>query len=199
MIIYCFISHNSVVQKDYDRIKKMMEELNHMQYCVIYGGKRNIENDHVVHIDCDDTYAGLPDKINKTMKYFSSDKKIDYVFKTDRTCIVKKIFDNESIQNIDYAGRILQFRSSTYHYWKCEKTSNWYNKPFNGKNIKYCSGVGYLLSKKSIGIISNDNLEYKNHIYEDYYVGQLLGKKNILPKHINCKQYFFDPEHADCF
>jgi hypothetical protein len=91
-IKYCFISHNRVVQKDYYRIKTMMESLKYNDYYIIYGGKRHIENNHVVHIDCDDAYSGLPEKLNKTMKHLALDNNIDYVFKTDRTCIVKKIF-----------------------------------------------------------------------------------------------------------
>lgn len=198
MILYLFISHNAVVVNDYHRISTMMQSLNYDHYLIVYGGEKHIENNYVVHINCDDSYAGLPSKTNKTMKYLSLNEKIDYVFKTDRTCIVKKIFDKTVIKDFDYCGRRIRFQNPNYHKYKCEKTSPWYNKSFNGSEIIYCAGPGYILSKKAMKIIAKDE-NYTNHIYEDYYVGETLKKHNILGVDIPIKEYFYDPEHGGLF
>lgn len=198
MIKYCFISHNSVIFNDYGRIKEMMIELNCDDYLIFYGGEKHIENDHVVHLDCDDSYCGLPNKINKMHKYLSLFQDIEHILKIDRTVKIHKLIDTKFLRDIDYCGKICRFSIPTYHFNKCEKTSKWYNKRFDGEAIVYCSGGGYILSKKCINIIASDN-NYENHIYEDYYVGATLKPHGILPKNFPIKDYFYDPDHVKLF
>lgn len=198
MILYCFISHGSVVISDYLRIKTMMDKLNYNEYCIVYGGDKSIENDHIKHIECRDGYCDLPEKINKTIKHISKIKKYTYIFKSDRTGIVTRLFSESKLSNIDYGGNVFLFQNPKYHFSKCEKKSKWYNKPFNGKKVKYCCGGGYILSKKAANIIAlNDS--YAEHVYEDYYVGSILKQNDISPIQVDIKNYFYDPEHPNLF
>lgn len=197
-LYYCFVSHNSVVSQDYDRIKNMMYELGCNDYFIFYGGEKYIENDRIVHLECDDSYCGLPDKLNKMYKYLTLHHNIKYILKIDRTVQIHKLINTKSLHDINYCGKICRFSISTYHFNRCEKTSKWYNKEFNGEPILYCSGGGYILSKQSINIIANDN-NYNNHIYEDYYVGSTLKSHDILPTNFPIKEYFYDSNHMRLF
>jgi hypothetical protein len=199
MILYCFISHGSVVINDYHRISSMMQTLNYDEYCIIYGGNnKNIQNKYVTHIECQDGYCDLPEKINKSIKYISNLNKYDYIFKCDRTGVFTKIFDESIFYNIDYGGKIIKYQNPTFHFQKCEKTSKWHDKPFNGEKIFYCSGGGYIFSKKGANFVSMDD-SYSEHVYEDYYIGSIMKKSGILPKKIDIKDYFYDTEHPKLF
>jgi len=176
-----------------------MDDLNYNNYCIVYGGEKKLENNHVIHLDCDDTYCGLPNKINKTFKYLNIHKEFSHVLKIDRTCIFKKIIPPELLRHVDYCGRkIHNFGNfaSDYHFnRKCDPNSKWYNKLFHGKPINYCAGDGYFLSKRAINIIAQDK-NYDNHIFEDYYVADTLREHEIFPMYFSiAKNYFYDPEH----
>jgi len=198
MILYLFISHNAVVVHDYLRISAMMQSLNYDHYLIVYGGNKHIENNYVAHIECQDGYCDLPEKVNKSIKYIDNLNKYDYVFKCDRTGIIIKPFDDNVFSGTDYGGKKIQFGNPDYHKCKCEKTSPWYHKSFNGDKIIYCSGGGYILSKRAMNIVAKDE-NYRNHIYEDYYVGETLKKHNIFGVDIRIKEYFYDPEHPKLF
>lgn len=194
-IVYCFISHSKVINEDYDRISSMMQSLDYNNYLIFYGGNYCKENEHIKYIYCDDSYIGLPNKINHMCKYINdNESEIDFIVKLDRTVKIRKIFDYRNFPS-DYCGRLILFRSGTYHFKRCEQHSKWYNKEFIGEPIFYCSGGGYVLSKKAINIIAKDNL-YHNHVYEDYYVGFTLRQNGIVPKRISLKDFLYDPEHA---
>lgn len=197
-LYYCFISHNSVVLQDYDCIKDMMYKLGCNNYFIFYGGKRQMESDRIIHLECDDSYCGLSDKINKMCKYLALNNNIKHILKIDRTVKIHKLINTESLHNINYCGKIIKFSIPTYHFNRCEKTSKWYNKEFNGESILYCSGGGYILSKRSVDIMAKDK-NYENHVYEDYYVGSTLKSNDILPTSFPIKEYFYDPDHVRLF
>lgn len=202
-ILYCFISHGSEIQSDKSIIKNMMRFLNYDNYIIVCGGEPTAKLEkNILYLDCDDSYAGLPEKINKLHKYIDEMLNIDYLAKLDRTITVKKLVDQNTIENKDYCGAVIQFinhpKTSSYHFNKCSKSSNWYEKPFIGKEIKYCIGGSYILSKKAIKIIAKDN-SYSNHIYEDYYTASVLFDYGILPESINIKNYFDDINHPDIY
>lgn len=197
-LVYCFISHNSVVSQDYDRIKEMMYELGYDDYFIFYGGERHIENGRIVHLHCDDSYCGLPDKINKVYKYINLHTNISHIIKLDRTTFINNLIPTTDIENIDYAGIIRKFSIPNYHFKKCEPSSKWYKKEFNGDSILYCSGGGYILSKKSINLMAEDN-SFTNHVYEDYYVGYVLKQYGILPQIFPIQKYIYDHEHKRLF
>lgn len=198
MILYLFISHNAVIVSDYLRISTMMQSLNYDHYLIVYGGNKHIQNNYVTHIECQDGYCDLTEKVNKSIKYIHNLNKYDYVFKCDRTGVIIKPFDENALSGIDYGGKRIMFQNEKFHYRKCEKTSKWYNKPFYGEKIIYCSGGGYMLSKKAIDIVAmNDS--FLDYAYEDYYIGSIMNKNNIEPQNFKIKDYFYDPEHPKLF
>lgn len=195
MILYCFISHNRAVEKDYGRISNMMQNLS-CEYRIFYGGPKFLENENIIHLDCDDTYIGLSDKTNKLCRYINSNIDTNYIIKLDRSIEILDPIDETSLKH-DYMGKTLKFINRYFHFNKTPINSKWYNKAFDGPEIKYCDGgSGYILSKKSVTIIANDDSQ-KDFPYEDYYVGYILKKYDILPKCMHMENFFYDNRSHD--
>lgn len=202
--LYCFVSHNDKIIEDTITIKNMMDKLSYNDYIIVYGGeKQHIQDDHVVYLDCDDSYCGLPEKINLMFKYVFSVDRYDYAIKLDRTTTIKKLLPNHF--PAEYMGHIYMYilnkpKTGKNHFGKCHENHKWYNKKFEGgEGILYCSGVAYILGKVPISIVASDDTLYKNNIYEDYYVGFLLRSKNIKPSALKLKDFFYDVEHPGIF
>lgn len=201
--LYCFISHGEKILEDKISIPIMMKSIELNNYFIFYGGKNySIDHDKIIHLDCDDLYCGLPEKINRMFKYVVFNYDNNFYIKLDRTVKIHKPLKTEHM--LDYGGYVHTFqankeKSGKYHFKKCNVESVWYNKPFVGSQIKYCSGIVYMLSRDNAKIISEDNTVYKNHVYEDYYVGSILNTRDIYPKTLPIKEYYFDNEHKWMF
>lgn len=199
-ILYCFVSYQEKILEDSIIISKMMNQLNYDNYIIVYGGKtnKNIQSSKVIYLDCEDCYCGLPNKVNTIFKYVNN-LNYDFFVKLDRTTKVKKILPK--LLSHKYMGYIWKYSSSgTNHFNRCEnKNHPWNTKQFYGSPIFYCSGAAYVLSKESVDIIAQDNEEYKNHIYEDYYIGYLLNKFNINPEWLTIRNFFDDQDHPKIF
>lgn len=202
-IIYCFVSHGEKILEDAERIPNMMSSLNYNDYIIVYGGdKKNIEHhNNIIHLNCDDSYCGLPEKINMMFKYVDN-LKYNYSVKTDRTTVIRKLLPNHMPKK--YMGHIYKYRlnrpiTGFAHMSRCDDNHPWKNKKFNGDGILYCSGTAYVLDKECVSIVANDNTEYKLNVYEDYYVGNLLNKKEIYPFPLKVKDFFYDADHPAIF
>lgn len=181
--------------------------LNRVSNSIIFYGNPNLKHpylfkDRVLQVKCQDTYDYLPDKVLLMIKavlkivYFNN---ITHILKIDDhdTSINNKVFNIlNSIKLYDYCGQQVsrptdnihynsQFRK--YHYGKCPKKSYWDNKIYRGNFCHYClGGSGYLLSRKSMNILSKtySSKIYKTYIYEDVMIALFLKKKNIYPNKI---------------
>lgn len=192
-MFYIFISYNSKILEHYNELSSIMSKLEYSYYAIFYGGcKKNIFNKHVIHIDCDDTYEGLPNKIHNICKYIKSNpifKQFSYFCKIDATSPIKSLISNLGCD--DYYGIIAGewcFNRSN-HFGKCSKDSPWNCKMYNGKFTPYCLGGCYVFSKKALKAISETPNDCEHDIYEDLYVGQTLNKHNIHPTGLYTKDY----------
>lgn len=197
MILYCFISHNSAILNDTSEINRIMSQLDYPHYKIFYGGiNLGIDDDHVVHIECEDTYEGLPNKIYSVCKYIANNsifKKYSHFCKVDCTAKFKKLLP---VLDKDYYGYLCpetdppEFRR-TYHQGKCSKNSVWNHKKYEGQFVVYCAGgFCYVLSNKAINCIANNPNNNTQDIYEDLYVGQKLLQCGIIPEHLNTTPFF---------
>lgn len=197
MMLYCFISHSGAILDDKDNTYALMSKLNYLDYKIFYGGiNHSIEDDHVVHLNCDDTYEGLPNKIYSICKFISNTdliNKYSHFCKVDCTTKLKKLLPN---MNEDYYGYLCREKDPpeyrrTYHQGKCSKNSVWNKKRYDGQFVVYCAGgFCYVLSRKSVQCISNKPNNSDEDIYEDLYVGQKLLSCNILPTYLNTTPFF---------
>jgi hypothetical protein len=64
--------------------------------------------------------------------------------------------------------------------------------------VPWClGGTGYLLSRLSIDIISNANIQYTQEIYEDLAIAKILFNNNIQPKNIKkWSSFVFSADHS---
>lgn len=197
-MLYCYISYKQKIMEDIMPISSIMCKFGYDDYLIFYGGKEkiHIESDKVIHLDCDDTYEGLPNKTHSLCKYFLTSElshKYTHICKTDRSTIIKQLIPY--LPQLDYYGYTQSGSDPpdyrrTYHYGKCSQNSEWNNKKYTGEFVTYCGGgVCYVLSQKSIKIIAGTPDDPTSEIYEDLYVGKTLFKNKIYPYHLDTLKY----------
>jgi hypothetical protein len=201
-LLYCFISHESVLLEDISKWTNICNKYNILNYIIVCGNKKkNYRQDHVLFLSCDDTYEGLSDKIY-TMFNFLIESNMEYKFyaKIDRYINLLQPI-NLSILNSDYCGSCVKTKDGYdgnrwWHKNKCSKHSQWNNKPYPGKFIPWCrGGSGYFLSNKAAKIIGCNPPDLNYHIYEDLYVAETLLRFKIQASHIfNLQNYLIDPD-----
>lgn len=196
-ILHCFISHQAQINSDILRITKECKNHNISDYIIVCGGySESYIDDHVLYLDCNDSYEGLPDKIYNLCKYLYNNYKLyDFYAKLDRDIrIVQPI--SKTLELTDYCGALLTKEGyRDWHFNKCSSTSDWNQKLYSGKYVPWCNGgKGYFLSTKALKIISDNPPDCNYHIYEDVYVANtLLDIGNIKAKNLhNLKNFFKD-------
>lgn len=193
MVLYLFITHKKNLDKSLERISKMMSS----DYVVACGGsiKDNYDEDlKLINLNCNDGYAGLPEKVMKSFHFIVSDprfEKYTHIAKLDDDMVVSK-----KIENIDgdYIGNV--------HYgdgnrqWHIGRCGNFWDRiPYLGEFKPWCmGGFGYIVSRSSLEKIC-PNFNYLDHIYEDVYIGLLMNRIGVIPKKINTRDYFVSPDH----
>lgn len=197
MILYCYITHNAKVIEDSQHIQQTMLDINYSHYKIFYCGQDlKLKDKTIIHLECNDFYEGLPNKIHNICQFINSSYLKNYyshIYKIDATNKIKKIVP--IVDNQDYYGFILynqnvvEFRRR-YHFGRCSKDSLWNTKRYDGEFVPYCAGgYGYVLSSKAIECIANNPNNDNEDIYEDLYVAQTLKKCNIKPHYFDTRPY----------
>lgn len=193
MTLYVFITHQKNLHNCYDRILSMMGS----DFVVVQGGfikDSYNEEKRILNLNCNDGYAGLPEKVMKTFHYLISDERFNeytHFCKLDDDMQVIKKFDNLSD---DYLGNV--------HYgdgnrqWHIGRCGNFWDKiPYLGDFKPWCmGGFGYVVSRLALEK-TLPNFNYLDHIYEDVYIGNLMYNKGIIAKSINIKDFVVSPDH----
>lgn len=193
MMFYYFISHGKKLIEHYDIVSTIMNKLNYSHYLIFYGGDQIDHNSqHIAHINCDDTYEGLPNKIHEISKFLILNpnySKYSYFCKSDCTSPIKSLIP--IIKDYDYYGIITgeKYFSRNYHFNKCSSNNEWNVKSYDGLFVPYCVGACYVLSRKSLSIVANNPNNPQKDIYEDLYVGKKLYNNKIYPKYLDIKKY----------
>jgi hypothetical protein len=193
MTLYIFITHQKNFENCYPRIKEMMQE----DFIVVSGGYISDsfdEENRVLKLNCNDVYAGLPEKVLKSFHFVLSDDrftKYDYFCKLDDDMKVIKRF--ESLEG-DYLGNVHYVDGNrNWHRGRCGNF--WDQIPYIGEFVPWCmGGFGYVVSRNALSKCL-PNFDYINHIYEDVYIGLLLKSKNIDPINTDIKNYLVSPDH----
>lgn len=200
-ILYCFVSHSLTINKDIISIKQKCNNNNITDYIICYGnGNDTFDSiNHTIHLNCNDTYEGLPDKIHKFYKFLSQNlNNYSFYLKLDRSIkIHKKI---TLLNNNDYQGFVIPYIKEANRGWhlnKCSLYSKWNTKLYDGIYVPWCGGgYGYILSNKALNVVAANPPDLNNEIYEDLYVAKVLNTNNIKPSHIdNLSDYLDDEEY----
>ena len=203
MILYVFISCQSKLDQCKNKITSMMNNLNCNDYVIVIGGNTENtydKNTHILKLNCNDFYEGLPEKVIKTFKYISENtnfNKYKYICKMDQDTQVRKLLTENMLT--DYCGFVNRSGKGNrkWHIGKCSKNNKFNIMKYMGHFPHWCmGGFSYVLSKKAINLIKDDE-KYLDEIYEDVYIGKLLEKIDIKPSHIRkLKQYIRSPDHV---
>lgn len=163
--------------------------------------------DHVVKLDVDDTYEGLPSKVVAAILWGTAND-YDYFFKVDSdvfmmpTKFMAFLKRNAIDKGVDWMGSENKMRETDENPsgWKCSLSRVWHfgkcsrpelnSMPYEGVNpISVDGGHGYFLSKRAMrGVTEYVDAMYdlmeKNkyvNIYEDQMVSHILINQGFLP------------------
>ena len=208
-ILYIFISCQKRINQCYNRIINMMKDLDIQSFIIVLGGYLNniyMEHKHILKLNCNDYYEGLPEKVIKTFNFIGNNDKLNYYnyyCKIDDDIIIQK---NINIKLSDYCCSKIKYKiddnvDRTWHMYKCSENSKFNYNEYEGTYVLWClGGNGYIISNKSLKIICNEftlnELNYSNEAYEDVFIAKLLHKNNIFPKKIKMlNDYIYSSEH----
>lgn len=193
MTLYVFITHQKNLINCYERISTMMID----NFVIVQGGfikDYYDEEKKIINLNCNDGYAGLPEKVMKTFHFLISDERFDdytHFCKLDDDMSVINRFEKLSD---DYLGSVHYGDGNRqWHIGRCG--NHWDKIPYIGIFRPWCmGGFGYVVSRNALSKIL-PNFNYLDHIYEDVYIGLLMNEAGFFPKKINIKNYVVSPDH----
>jgi hypothetical protein len=181
----------------------MMNELKNDNYIIVTGGHdecKYSQDKHLLEINCNDYYEGLPEKVIKTYKFIYESKifnNFTHFCKLDDDIVIRQII-NTSILT-EYCGNVHSTRTGNrkWHINRCSKDSLFNTTEYTGIFVPWClGGCGYIISRNSLKILSADT-NYYNEIYEDLYVAKILRCKKIGPTNISdLSRYIYSRDHS---
>jgi hypothetical protein len=123
-----------------------------------------------VHLNCDDSYAGLPFKTREICKWVSG-KRVDHVYLCDTdTFVYVPYLLTSGFEKYDYMGHMLHHLGIFFPY----KTTDLNGAPEDHpKCYTWASGgMGYFLSKRATVEAA---YQFPNSWAEDLWIGQVVG------------------------
>ena len=200
-LLYVFITCEVRFPKCYDRIKDMMKLLDLEDYIIIKGGNIQEEYDiesHILNLNCNDFYEGLPEKIIKTFTFLYNSplfSKYTHFCKIDDDIEIKNLLTDDIL--FDYCGHLNNNYDGSrgWHIGRCSENSIFNTTEYKGEYVPWCEGgYGYILSKTVLEFIVKET-NYYNEIFEDVYIAKILHSNNVFPVHINIKHYLYSKDH----
>lgn len=203
MLLYIFVSCKSRIERCYSRITNMMNELKNDNYIIITGGNgeyKYSKDKHLLEIDCNDYYEGLPEKVIKTYKFIYESALFDsftHFCKLDDDMLIRNLIHNYLLT--EYCGKVNNRRTGDrkWHIGRCSKDNLFNTTEYTGPYVPWClGGCGYIISRNSLKILSSD-VNYYNEIYEDLYVAKILHDKKITPTNVSdISRYIYSKDHS---
>ena len=203
MLLYIFITCKSRIEHCYSKIKNMMNELKNNNYIIVTGGHNEYKyshDKHLLELNCNDYYEGLPEKVIKTYKFiFESGlfSNFTHFCKLDDDMVIRKLINTSMLS--EYCGTVNNSRTGNrkWHIGRCSKDSLFNTTEYRGPYVPWClGGCGYIISINSLKILST-HTNYHNEIYEDLYVAKILYNKQINPTNIpNLSKYIYSKDHS---
>lgn len=199
MTLYVFITHKSNLERCRPRISEMMESkyTADPDYVIVTGGSGRDhyeEESRTIHLNCNDKYVGLPEKVMKTFHFLLSDERFErytHFAKLDDDMTVERRLEGLSG---DYMGNVHHVDGN--RQWHIGRCGNFWDRiPYIGEFKPWCmGGYGYVVSRQALESIC-PNHDYLDHIYEDVYVGILMDRAGIKPAHVDIQNYLKSPDH----
>jgi len=186
--LYCFICHRGTTGAQRERIRVMMERRN-QPYLFCEGGATDTIYDprlRTVHLVCDDSYAGLPDKMLALFQYLNTAPEFaahTHFVKLDEDMVVSRPFSPAELA-ADYAGRVYVGEGNRrWHIGRCPG-SPWNDKPYAGVFVPWClGGYGYIVSRAAVSVLAKADrvAAVSGDVYEDLMIAKILLLGGIQP------------------
>ena len=194
--VYVFVSCDKYSNR-WDRIRSTMQSIGG-EYIIVRGGNSamNTRKEDVVTMACDDSYAGLPEKILCACRYVTEHYPGYGMIKVDDDIELYQRLETH-VSMGDYCGwRIHSTPPNPKGHIGRVPTSVWNNIEFNHEDWTKCNklpykyryadgGAVYSLSNRSLKFITNFKTDPKKSIYEDVMIGGILASGRISPTHIH--------------
>jgi len=181
----------------------MMNELKNDNYIIVTGGHNECKyslDEHLLEINCNDYYEGLPEKVIKTYKFIYENELFNnctHFCKLDDDMVIRQTISTSLLT--EYCGKVNKSKNGNrkWHINKCSKDSLFNTKEYSGPYVPWClGGCGYIISKNSLKFIADD-INYHNEIYEDLYIAKILYTKQIYPTNIlKLSTYIYSKDHS---
>lgn len=138
-----------------------------------------------------DHYESMPGKLLKAM-LFAANWDFDYLLKVDDDVFLHTQALSDIRVCSDYLGvvRHAEMVDRTWHYGKVHDPALDKSQYTKVVQYDYCGGgVGYFLSRRAFDVFLRhaDPVEADSWIFEDVYVGQVLGRNGILAVPLDMK------------
>jgi hypothetical protein len=200
MQILIILNCKKYAHKRQTQIDTWLKQIQIPYYHII--GDNDLENEYlldqsnnVLYVKCKDTYEALPQKtylaVNACLTLFPD---LQYLLKTDDD--MKCNIDNFNIvltliRGFDYGGEVIHCveHMSDYHY---PYVSADFRKLIHMKDIHYCPGRFYFLSKKACSIVQHEKEWIYSAMFEDYAIGHAMITHGIKALNLNAKLIFYD-------
>lgn len=132
------------------------------QHC---NGKNNetvIDSENNLLCKCNEKLENIGYKMLESLNFINKNLEYDYIFRTNLSSYVdtKKLYDYIKMNHIDYGGVIGLYSDNT----------------------KFASGAGYVLSKKSVNYILENQTKWDHSFIDDVALAKLMESDfNITP------------------
>jgi hypothetical protein len=198
MLLYAFITHQAHLSQTLARVAPMMESRG-LPYVVCCGGFERRDYDpslRLLRLPCNDTYAGLPDKVFHLYQAFLEDEnflRFTHLAKLDEDMTLLQPIPGALLP--DYGGVIERKPGSRcWHLGKCPG-SPWNDRLYEGPFVPWAlGGTGYILSKNACQAVVQ-TAQPSEEIYEDVMVGKALRAQGILPSWLPMRRFVVSPDH----
>lgn len=189
--IYCedLLYYVLVHDNNKDKIEKITNKLNENNvnnYLLVKGNSNENyvdEENKILHLNVVDVYENLPQKMMTGIKFIFENTNYEYIYKIDDSHSFNRYPLIKNYKEYDYYGNYViekDIYMNNWHFGKCsDKTLNSkINLDF--KNEFAAGGFGYILSRKSMEIISKCTDYEKKELLEDKLIGEILFKNNVI-------------------
>lgn len=169
-IVVLVLSSNHLVARFNRIFQKLSWVIDHPNIKIIFylGGYKKTEfvGKNTLKLSSSKKFQDIGVKTIDAFEWVDNNLDYDFIFRTSASSflfIPKLIeFVNRNFKNIDYSGVIAQAR-------------------YIGKDIKFASGSGYFVSKKTVSIILNNKNLWNHKLIDDVALGEFLKEFNIEP------------------
>ena len=179
-IIFLILATKKYIER-FNSLLDYLEDSFNYEYFIILSGNENKINDNIIYVNVEDHWENLSKKLIIAYELIFNFKYFDFIYKVDDDFYDININLSDEIFKYDYYGNIiLKNFKKNYQFNKCfdqDLNTLEYENDFIAPYA--AGGYGYLLSRKSVNIILENKDYFKNEIYEDKAIGDILYLNNI--------------------